>query len=217
MGVPSSFSRLSAGPVLDPVPSEPITAAEVKSFLRVTTSADDALIQSLCSRARLIAERLTGRCIIKQSLYAWWDFVPGKRLDWWDGVKEGPIGGERASSVEIPRPPLISVSEVCAFNDDDSQVVLDPSAYFLDITDQDLPGRVVLRLGATWPVFTRNANGFRITFIAGYATVPEDIRHALILIASWLYKNRGDCSDEGCASACGAMMFLRHYVMMKVS
>lgn len=213
----SAIARVGPGPALSPVPSEVVTTAEVKSFLRVTGNADDALIASLCTRARMIAERLTGRSIIKTSLYAFWDFVPGQGTPWWDGVRDGALSCLSAGYVELPRPPLISVEEVSGFNNDDSAVVMSASNYYVDTVDPDLPGRVALRLGAVWPIFTRTRNGFRVQYTAGYASVPEDLKHAILLMASWLFKNRGDCSDDGCAGGSGAMSFLHNFVFLRVS
>lgn len=217
MGTPSIFSRVADGEPIDPLPAEPVLAAEVKSFMRVTSAADDTLIGFLIIRARMIAERLTGRTIVKKNLLAYWDFIPGVTRKWWDGVRDGHIGMDQSDALELPRPPLISVAEVRVYNDDNTSAVMVASDYFVDVTDPDLPGRVCLKLGATWPVFTRTRNGFRVSYQAGYDTVPQDMKHAILLMASWLYKNRGDCSDDGCAGSCGAMGFLRNYVMMRGS
>src|SRR4051812_4470759 len=108
MGVPSSFARVSPGATFTPTPTEPVSAAELKALLRVTSVAEDTFITSLCTRARLMAEKLTGRTIMKASWYAFWDFIPGASKEWWDGTRDGFIGAEQVSALELPRPPLIS-------------------------------------------------------------------------------------------------------------
>lgn len=213
----SALPRVEPGVLFTGV-QEPVAVSTLKLFLRVTGSAEDALLVSLISVARGIAERLTGRAIPKQTFVAWWDAIPTRwEKEWWDGTRDGAIGMDREGYVEIPNPPLISIEAVKAFQDDDTSTTFSVGNYFVDAKDQNLPGRLVLRLGSTWPVFIRPRNGFSVEYTAGYATVPADIAHAILLMASWLYKNRGDCSDDGCAGSCGAMSFLRNFVVMKVA
>ncbi len=217
MGVPSSFTRVSAGAALDTVPAEPVLAADLKAWLRVTSSAEDALLGQLCVRARLMAERLTGRTIKKTRLVASWDQVPGTTRRWWDGVRDGHLGMDQVSALELPLPPLVDVEEVRSYNDDDTSQVMDASNYRVDASDPDVFGRLCLKLGVTWPVFTRTSNGLKVTFVAGYEAVPEDVKHAILLMAAWLYTNRGDCSDETCSGSCGAMGVLARYKVLRTS
>lgn len=195
---------------------EPITVQDAKSFLRVTHGADDALITSLIKRARLLAEKLTGRTIVKASLLASWDYIPGGPMPWWDGQRDGAIGMFSTPKLALPRPPLISVTSVTGYNDDDSAVLLPDNQYRVDNLDPDLAGRVCLKMGATWPVFTRPSDGFQVEFIAGYEVVPEDLKHAILLMTVFLYQNRG-CSDAACASGAGVTNYLNQFVVVKVT
>lgn len=223
MGGSSTIPRVGPGSaILDdadvPVTvAEPVTGAELKALLRVTGTAEDSFLAALPVRARLIAERLTGRTIKLAPLNAWWDRLPGHDAGWWDGVRDGAVGAIRASALELPRMPLVEVRAVRAYQDDDSSILMPSTDYHVDAIDPDLPGRVCLRLGSVWPTFTRPRNGFLVDFVAGYEAVPEDLKHAILLMASWLYKNRGDCSDAGCAGSCGAMSFLSAFIVMKGS
>lgn len=212
----SAIVRVTPGTL---VGGEPIDTPTLKAYLRITGSAEDAFISTLCSVARGIAERLTGRCIPKQTLTGWLDFIPYRDREWWDGVREGAINFTRSSYIEMPRPPLISVQAVTAWQNDDTSVVMDASQYFVDTSTDYLPGRVVLRLGAFWPVGIRPRNAYSVAYTAGYedAAVPADLKHAILLMASWLYKNRGDSPDDGVGIASGAMNFLNNYLVRRAS
>ena len=49
--------------------AEPVTLAELKTFMRIDGSEDDALIESLIVAARELCESYTGRALITQELY----------------------------------------------------------------------------------------------------------------------------------------------------
>lgn len=191
--------------------------AVLKAWVKAPGNAEDTLLTTLCMTARMMAERITGRAIPKQEFIAYHDCAPGRyTTEDWDGVRDGAVSEVYSrSTLELPRPPLITVDEVSSFDDDNTETVFAAGNYYVDATDPDMPGRIALHIGASWPVFTRTANGLKVKFTAGYTTVPADITHAIMLIAAYLYVNRGDCTDEGCAGACGAMGFLKHYVMMR--
>jgi len=57
--------------LLTPATDEPVSLAEAKAHLRVTHSADDALIGSLIAAARETVELNTGRALA-QAGYQWW-------------------------------------------------------------------------------------------------------------------------------------------------
>ena len=57
--------------------SEPITLAEAKLYLRVDTTADDALITALITAARETVERYTSRALVTQTITQVLDCFPG--------------------------------------------------------------------------------------------------------------------------------------------
>ena len=54
--------------VITPVSVEPITLSAVKAYLRVDFDDDDLTIASLISRARSVAEKITGRAMATQQI-----------------------------------------------------------------------------------------------------------------------------------------------------
>jgi uncharacterized phiE125 gp8 family phage protein/SPP1 family predicted phage head-tail adaptor len=195
-----------------PPAAEPVALADVKLHARIDTTADDSLVTNLITGARQWAEQYTGRAIINQTWQMALDFWPGATEAWWDGVREGPVTGlDRISFISLPRPPLASVTSVQYFDNTDTPATWDPGNYFVDTLRQ--PGRLALRLGATWPVPSRLTNGIVITYVAGYGsdgtTVPEPIKTAIRQLVTHWYEHRGEASQatgsRGMASAFNAV------------
>lgn len=89
---------------------EPVTLAEMKSYLRIDLADDDNLINALIMAARSVAEGHTNRAIIRQELAQ---------------VIEG-AGRE----IEIPRPPLVSVT-VTGGNVERTDIISEPGKVVL--------------------------------------------------------------------------------------
>lgn len=187
--------------LVTPPAAEPVTLAEAKAHLRVEIADDDALIADLVAAARQAAESHTRRALITQTWRLTLDRFPGKPLPWWDGVREGADVPEPANAIELPRPPLQSVTSVTAYDDADAATVMAATDYFVD-SDHE-PGRVVLRSGKTWPVVLRVAAGVEIEYVAGYGAatdVPEAIRQGLLLLVGHFYENREAVAAAGAVS-----------------
>jgi len=198
--------------LITPPPAEPVALADVKNHARIDTSADDTLVAGLVVAARQWAEQYTGRAFVNQTWALALDFTPAAMEAWWDGVREGPVTGlDRVTFVTLPRPPLASVTSVQYFDNTDTGAVWPASNYYVDTARQ--PGRLCLRMGATWPVPTRLSNGIVITYVAGYgadgSTVPEPIKTAIRQLASHWYEHRGEATlntgGRGTASAFNAV------------
>ncbi|MBI1274204.1 MAG: hypothetical protein GC131_09015 [Alphaproteobacteria bacterium] len=179
--------------------SEPVTLAEAKTHLRVEATADDSFITALIAAARQWAEEHTGRALISQTWRLWLDCWPGMNEQWWDGVRDGPASGLTAArAISLPRAPLISISTVKTYDDNDDATVWDAANYFADTASQ--PGRIALRNAATWPQPVRETGGISIEYVAGYgaaaANVPEAVRTACRqLVAHW-YEHRGEAGGR---------------------
>jgi uncharacterized phiE125 gp8 family phage protein len=161
--------------LITPPASEPITLAEAKAHCRVAESADDALLTSLMTAARLVAEVTLGRALITQTMRYLADAAP-----------EG-------EALELPRPPLQSIAHIKSYDDADLASVFSSSNYLIDTSSH--PGRIVLRAGACWPGISRAANGFEVQYVAGYgdaAAVPAPIKAGMLAHIAQLYTHRGD-------------------------
>jgi hypothetical protein len=177
--------------LVTPPAAEPLTLAEAKAHLRIDGTDDDALIGDLIAAARQAAEEHTRRALVTQTWRLTLDRFPAKPLPWWDGVRQGADVAAAANAIELPRPPLASVTSVTAYDDADTATVMPSADYFVD-SDRE-PGRIVLRSGKTWPTVERVAGGVEVVFVAGYGAasdVPEAIRQGVLLLVGHLDENR---------------------------
>jgi len=153
---------------------EPVSVEEAKAHLRVSTSADDALIGSLIAAAREHVEARCRRALVTQV---------------WDRYLDAFPAGEE---IELAMPPLRSVESVTFFREDGTSGVMSSLEYVVDAVGE--PGAVVLAKGAGWPsAELRPRNGVRVRFECGYGgagEVPRAIRQAVLLIVGALYENR---------------------------
>ncbi len=185
--------------------SEPLTAAETKSYLRVTDTDDDALIEGLIAAVRQQAEAFTGRALITQTWTLWLDRVPRRKRSAGNaGIFQLPVDffDGAARTIEIPRPPLQSVSFVNTYDTANNASTFDASRYWVDTASQ--PGRLALNEGASWPGNLRSVNAVEIQFVAGYgdaSSVPDALKQGMLLWIKLLFADKGKLfeSDESTA------------------
>lgn len=139
-------------------------------------SVENVTLTRLIATAREDCEKFQNRAYISQTWEMWLDAFPSE------------------DHLDIPLPPLQSVSSIKYYGTDDTEYTMAVADYFVDT--KSFVGRVALGYGKTWPSATlRPANGVCITFIAGYgdaAAVPNYIKQAMMLTIGHLYENRED-------------------------
>lgn len=176
---------------------EPVTLAEAKAYCRVDLSDEDTLIASLISAARRRVEKETGLALTAQTWVAVFDSWPSvdsgarDRLgDWWDGVREGPISAIVPDGVFlIDKRPFSAVTSIKTLDAYGVLATVDSTIYFTQ--ESDYRGRIMLKLGQTWPTTTLAAKGgIEITFTAGFATMPGDLKTAVMMLTKHWYDNR---------------------------
>lgn len=182
---------------LTAVGTEPITTAEVKTHLRLDTTADDTLIGStIIPGVRDFAERHTSTIIPRRTFRASFDTVYKQAfnpelLEWWDGVREGAItSGEMQRQIELPLPPLVSVEAVTTTNAAGSTSSFSSDNYYVDVYSE--PGKIILKQGKLWPSDLRYHDCITVDFTAGYAdgSIPPMLKIAMMQIAAHWYENR---------------------------
>ena len=156
---------------------EPISLAEAKLHLRLPVDFldDDILVERLIQTARERAENITRRRYITQT----WDYF----LDDWP----------EEDYIEVPFPPLLSVTTVKYKDSDGTQTTWAATNYIVDIKAE--PGRVVLADGISWPSDSLYpSNPIEVRFVCGYGaapdTVPANIKSAMLLMVGELYERR---------------------------
>lgn len=147
---------------------EPVTLQELKDFAGIDGTEIDTMLKGFMQAARQAAEPYLGRALIEQSITM--------KMDWWPGTV-----------VELPRPPLISITKVATLDEDDTETTYSSSNYY--VVTEGIPGKIILKRSVTAPQNTeRNYGGYLIEFKAGYGTnasdVPRPIREGIMLWAA---------------------------------
>lgn len=155
---------------------EPITLAEAKENLRVTTTGEDAVIGFELSAARRYLENEMGVQMISCGYEGYLDCFP------------------KVNYIEFPISPMTGVIEVKYF----STSILDSASCIFDETHK--PPRLYLAPGYSWPATEARVNAIKITFNAGFnsaSDVPDNWKQAVKLMLTNLHEHRG---DEGLAT-----------------
>jgi len=168
---------------------EPVTLAEAKAHLRLTTADADAQVSRLIVAARKLIERRTGLALIQQGWSAFSD-------DW-------PMSG----ALHLPVWPVIEIVALKVHGEEEEPQEIDPAHYFTDLVSR--PARLVLRPWRVWARPGRIANGIEVAFAAGFGasagTVPEALREAILrAVAHWHERRGDDAADE--APPVGALL-----------
>ena len=203
-------NRLVTGPAV-----EPVTAADLRTQLRTdATDLPDATADAYIAEARQEIEDQTGLALITQSWKLTLDRWPNAREPWWDGMQEMAISelDNGKGTVFLPRYPLASITSCTVYDTAGNATTVTVSSTF-DIDTQQMPGRLRLQSGATWPVALRSTNAIEIVYQAGYGStasaVPAPLVRAVRGLAAYIYAHRGDaCApadayvDSGAAAVC---------------
>ncbi len=172
---------------------------EAKAHLRITHTDDDTYISTLIISARRAVETQYDLCLLQQSWSMFADQWPQ------DGV------------FRIPLSPLSSVVDLKFYGDDDVAATIDPAHYYVD--KASWPARVALRRGRVFPPPGRMTNGLELKITTGFgatsASVPLEIKQALLIMITDWYTNRGDTS--GTAMPPAALELLSAYKNVRLT
>ena len=152
--------------------SEPLTSAEAKSHLRIDEDYEDAQISDLITLARQKLEVDTRRTLIASTWTARYDRFPYSVTD----------------IIELPRPPLLTVSHVKYINTEGTLTTWSSSEWTSDINAE--PGFVRLVYSYSWPTPRDEPGAVRIEHTAGYAAVDARVKHAMRMLVGHYYENR---------------------------
>lgn len=166
-------------------PVEPVTLEEARDHLRLTATGvpashpDDAFIKRLIQGARENAEQYMRRSIIETEFEWKFDDFP-----------------DHNAALTFPRDPVLSVESVIYSDDDNNpQSLIEFTERFSDSYSYIVPS-----YQSDWPTARGHDGDVTVTFKAGYeatgspldykASVPESIKHAILLLVGHMYENR---------------------------
>jgi uncharacterized phiE125 gp8 family phage protein len=145
--------------------SEPVSLAEARSQCRIDGSDSDGDLNRYIIAARTLVEEYTGTKLVSQTV-----LMQASRF---------------CDLIDLPMAPIISVSSVKYLDTAGAEQTLDTSVY--ELVNTGLEPQIRLKINQVWPSVRQCvSDAVRVTAIAGYSTVPESIRAAmLMLIAQW--------------------------------
>ncbi|OYW67919.1 MAG: hypothetical protein B7Z40_05180 [Bosea sp. 12-68-7] len=159
---------------LTPPAEEPVSLAEARAFLRLEETAEDDLLATLITAARLMVEAASGRLLVDQS----WRIV----IDRW------PKGGV----LRLPLSPVGAITAARVYDALGIAQPVQPSALRLD-TSADPP---LLQVVGEVPEIGRAQGAIEIDVVAGFgataAAVPALLRQAVLRLAARWFEHRGD-------------------------
>lgn len=160
--------------------ASPISLAEAKAQMRVEGNDDDIVIQRLIDSAVAFvdAQGVLGFAMITQTWGQWLSPNPG--------------------TVQLSLGPVQSVSAVKYYDVDG---VLQ-TATLSDFNVFGTPNRITVspKSGKAWPVTQTRDDAIKIEYVIGYgatsASVPQTVRHALMMLVAHWYENRETSSEK---------------------
>lgn len=175
---------------------EPLTLQEVKEYLRVEDNTDERNLRPLIESARRLVEEHLNRTLMQTTYQQFLDSFDEHEDPLWEGVRQGPYLNYYKNYIDLVKSPVISVTHIKTYQDDDTATTMAASKYYVDNARE--PSRIVLRSGETFPTALRVANAIEIQYVAGYTSpyqVPEPIRLAILQIIAHMYEHRGDMGN----------------------
>lgn len=154
---------------------EPVSTAEAKTHMRVTASDEDTYIGTLIEAARIDSELVQHRQFITATYTLTLDRFPA------------------GDYIDLPRPPLQSVTSVKYYDSSGTQQTFSSSNYTVDTSAA--PGRIYVDWDTGWPSDVDDRrNAVEIIYKAGYGdaatSVPNTTIQAIkIKVAHW-FENR---------------------------
>lgn len=147
-----------------------ITLAEYKAATNILGAAQDISINALLPRVSKLV-----RSVCRRSFNDW---VSADKTETHNG------GFDRIILEEYP---VISISSVTYTTDygTTSTTLVSGTDYILDKKTSEI---VALNLNKQFPMYI---NGYTVTYRAGYATIPEDLKLAVIDLVTYYLKNDG--------------------------
>jgi uncharacterized phiE125 gp8 family phage protein len=156
---------------------EPISLDSAKEHLRVTNTDEDSYIVELITVARSYVENEIGQTLHKATYNYYLDSFP-------------------TGNIEVPLPPLTSVTHVKYYDSDNSlQTLVAGTNYRVDANS--IPG--IIEVIDSWPATYDRTSAVQIQFIGGesdYLQIDKNTLHDIKLKLAMLYDDRQGEDDK---------------------
>lgn len=164
--------------IVTPPASEPLTLAEVKEFLRVDHSDDDATLAIFITAARQLCESYTRMALLPTTFEEFFDDFP-------------QYSGDYKDEIRLSRSPVSAVTYVKYIDGNETTITANAADYKIDTISR--PARISPDNG--WFGTYETINAVFVRYIAGFAdaaSVPAPLKHGMMLVIGDMYENRTD-------------------------
>lgn len=143
-----------------------VTLTKVKTWLKISGSTEDDLLNDLIGRIQNLIETYTGR-----------EFVERTRTEYYDGS-----GNDTLILKHFP------IHSITSLHDDPDRVF--GSTDEIDVDADVLVDKQsgILRLWNGESSFYKGKANVKVVYVSGYSSVPQDIQHAAIIMVQHAYK-----------------------------
>lgn len=168
------------GMTISETPALPVALAELKSFLRVSVSDEDALLAAQVRAAVELCEAFIGRTLIEREVT---EVVPAS-----------------TASLRLSLAPVRTIHGVAALDGAGNAVALEADAFAAEIDAG----------GDAWLSLRRPATGrLQVSYRAGMAVdwngLPEMLRHGIVRLTAQYYLRRDEATDAAPPAAVTAL------------
>ena len=164
--------------IVTPPASEPLTLAEVKEFLRVDHSDDDATLAIFITAARQLCESYTRMALLPTTFEEYFDDFP-------------QYTGTFKDEIRLSRSPVSAVTYVKYIDGNETTITADAAEYKVDTISR--PARISPDNG--WFGTYETINVVFVRYVAGFAdaaSVHAPLKHGMMLVIGDMYENRTD-------------------------
>ncbi|WP_223596889.1 head-tail connector protein [Brucella suis] len=162
--------------LVTPPALEPVTIADARAFLRISTESEDDILGRLITTARELVEAETGLALIDQT----WRL----RVDRWP----------RSGRLALFKYPIKAVTGVVAYRPDGAAISFLPEEFALHHDRR--PQRLYM---AQYPDASTFC-GIEVDFIAGFGEsgveVPDTLKQAILTLTAHLYESRAGVNAD---------------------
>jgi uncharacterized phiE125 gp8 family phage protein len=162
--------------LIEAASEEPVTVAELRTHLRITSTEQDTMLLALIKTARLWAEDFLRFQIVSATWEKYFDAFPLSGREIW-----------------LQKSPVSAVTYIHYLNSSGVETTWSSDEWTADYNST--PCRVYEKYGYTYPTPQATQNSVWVRFVAGYASaadVPEIYKQGIKMKAGTLYENPTD-------------------------
>ena len=187
--------------IITPPATMPVSVADMKAFLNLEGSADDAMIEAFIYAAADAVRQYCRRSIVAETLEIRMDGFPRYNLDRLDRLGGGvhvvsiPFLEGTPDVIDLPFGPVASITSVTTYGRDNAATVFSSANYGHDAS------RLYLYEGASWPTDLRRVDAVAIRYVSGTTPIPQSILHAIKTHVAAMYECREGCDMPAACKA----------------